>query len=132
LEIRLLADHRDDLVAGAEGFETDAQFARQAGVAPIPASSGLRTRHRLHRGGDRQLNRAIHVIAITRARTDPESCEYVRRRMEDDGKTKREASRCLKRQLARRIHKLLMTPPNPQPQTNRIRINAPIQAACLT
>jgi transposase len=119
-------------VAGAERFDTDAQFARQAGVAPIPASSGQRTRHRLHRGGDRQLNRALHVIAITRARIDPESREYIRRRTEEDGKTRREAIRCLKRHIARRIHRLLMTPTNPQPQADRIRINAPIQAACLT
>ena len=52
-------------------FPTDAHFARQAGVAPIPVSSGRKDRHRLHRGGDRQLNRALHVIAITRARHRP-------------------------------------------------------------
>src|SRR5919108_3164789 len=53
--------------AGAERFATDARFARQTGTAPIPASSGNRKRHRLHRGGDRQLNHALHTIAITRA-----------------------------------------------------------------
>jgi transposase len=51
--------------AGAERFASDAQFARMAGVAPIPASSGKTQRHRLHRGGDRQLNHALHVIALT-------------------------------------------------------------------
>ena len=55
--------------AGAKRFPTDACFARHAGTAPIPASSGNTTRHRLHRGGDRQLNRAIHIIALSRART---------------------------------------------------------------
>ncbi len=54
--------------AGAERFATDAHFARQAGVAPIACSSGQTIRHRLHRGGDRQLNHALHIIAVTRAR----------------------------------------------------------------
>lgn len=57
--------------AGAKRFPTDAHFARHAGVAPIPASSGNTQRHRLHRGGDRQLNRALHIISFSRARTDP-------------------------------------------------------------
>lgn len=117
--------------AGAERFETDAQFARQAGVAPIPASSGLRDRHRLHRGGDRQLNRALHVIAITRMRIDPATRNYIQRRIEQ-GKSRREAIRCLKRHLARHFHKLLMTPTATDPQATRIRVHAPIQAACLT
>ena len=92
--------------AGAERFPTDAHFARQAGVAPIPVSSGRRDRHRLHRGGDRQLNRALHVIAITRARIDPETRTYLERKR-SEGKTNREALRCLKRHLARHIHRLL-------------------------
>jgi transposase len=86
--------------AGAERFPTDAHFARQAGVAPIPVSSGRKDRHRLHRGGDRQLNRALHVIAITRARIDPETRAYLERKR-GEGKTNREAIRCLKRHLAR-------------------------------
>ena len=57
--------------AGAKRFPTDACFARHTGTAPIPASSGNTKRHRLHRGGDRQLNHAIHIIALSRARTDP-------------------------------------------------------------
>jgi len=118
-------------VAGAERFTTDAQFARQAGVAPIPASSGKRDRYRLHRGGDRQLNRALHVIAITRARLDPTTQQYIQRRIEQ-GKSRREAIRALKRHLARLFHRLLMTPNHPDPQAARIRIHAPIQAACLT
>lgn len=102
--------------AGAERFPTDAHFARQAGVAPIPASSGRRDRHRLHRGGDRQLNRALHVIAITRARIDPQTRSYLERKR-SEGKTNREALRCLKRHLARHIHHLLSMPqPTPTPR----------------
>lgn len=118
-------------VAGAERFATDAQFARQAGVAPIPASSGQRQRHRLHRGGDRQLNRALHVIAITRARLDPATKQYIQKRL-DNGNTRREAIRALKRHLARHFHKLLMTPRPQQNKPATTHIHAPIQAACLT
>jgi transposase len=57
--------------AGAERFRTDASFARQTGTAPIPCSSGKRTQHRLNRGGDRQLNHALHIIAVSRARPRP-------------------------------------------------------------
>jgi hypothetical protein len=63
--------------AGARRFATDACFARHSGTAPIPASSGNTTRHRLHRGRDRQLNRAIHIIALCRARNDPQTRAYL-------------------------------------------------------
>jgi transposase len=117
--------------AGAERFPTDAHFARQAGVAPIPVSSGRKDRHRLHRGGDRQLNRALHVIAMTRARIDPETRTYLERKRAE-GKTNREALRCLKRHLARRIHRLLSVPPvHPNPRT-RIQLNSAISVPCLT
>lgn len=96
--------------AGAERFPTDSHFARQAGVAPIPVSSGRKDRHRLHRGGDRQLNRALHVIAITRARIDPQTRVYLERKRAE-GKSNREALRCLKRHLARHVHRLLSAPP---------------------
>jgi transposase len=93
--------------AGAERFQSDAHFARMAGVAPIPASSGRRDRHRLHRGGNRQLNRALHIIAITRGRLDPETRAYLQRK-EAEGKSRMEAMRCLlKRHLARRYYRLL-------------------------
>jgi transposase len=92
--------------ADAERFTTDAKFARQAGTAPIPASSGKTQRHRLHRGGNRQLNKAIHIIALVRARTDPTTRAYLDRKRAE-GKTAREALRCLKRHLARRIWRLL-------------------------
>ena len=95
--------------AGAERFPTDAHFARQTGTAPIPASSGQVVRHRLHRGGDRRLNSALHMIAITKARLDPQTKAYLERKRAE-GKTKREALRCLKRLLARRVHHLLSMP----------------------
>jgi transposase len=94
--------------AGAKRFPTDACFARHAGTAPIPASSGNTQRHRLHRGGDRQLNRAIHIIALSRARTDPATRTYLDRK-HAEGKSKREAIRCLKRHIARRIWRILYT-----------------------
>lgn len=100
--------------AGAERFANDARFARQSGTAPIPASSGKTNRHRLHRGGDRQLNRALHTIALVRARTDPTTRAYLDRK-KAEGKTTREAIRCLKRHLARHIWKLLYaTSPGPR------------------
>jgi transposase len=95
--------------AGAERFVSDAHFARMAGVAPIPVSSGRRDRHRLDRGGNRQLNRALHVIAITRGRLDPETRAYLARK-EAEGKSRIEAMRCLKRHLARHYHRLLLQP----------------------
>ena len=94
-----------------------AEHPRHAGTAPIPASSGNTQRHRLHRGGNRQLNRAVHIIALSRARTDPATRAYLDRR-HAEGKTKREAIRCLKRHLARRIWHVLYTaaPPAETPQ----------------
>jgi transposase len=103
--------------AGAQRFPTDGHFARHAGTAPIPASSGNTQRHRLHRGGERQLSRAIHIIALSRARTDPATRAYLNRK-HTEGKTKREAIRCLKRHLARRIRSLLYTP-RPRPPLPR-------------
>jgi transposase len=117
--------------AGAERFPTDAHFARQAGVAPIPVSSGRKDRHRLHRGGDRQLNRALHVIAITRARIDPQTRAYLDRKRAE-GKTNREALRCLKRYLARHVHHLLSMPPTNPDRTTRIQLNSAISVPCLT
>jgi transposase len=106
--------------AGAARFPTDGHFARHAGTAPVPASSGKTQRHRLHRGGDRQLNRALHIIALSRAKTDPETRVYLDRKVAE-GKTKLEAIRCLKRHLARRIWRLLYTAQSAAPPelTNR-------------
>lgn len=88
----------------------DAAFASLAGVAPIPASSGLTTRYRLNRCGDRQLNRALHVIVLCRLRYDPDTRAYAERRRAE-GKTDREIKRCLKRYVARQLFRLLENPP---------------------
>jgi transposase len=78
-----------------ERFDTDAQLARHAGVAPLEASSGKYQRHRLDRGGNRQLNCALHRIAITQARVHPPARAYLERK-QSEGKSRREALRCLK------------------------------------
>jgi transposase len=90
----------------------EAAFARLAGVAPIPASSGQTIRYRLDRSGDRQLNRALHQIITTRRRVHQPTIDYIQRRMQQ-GKTRREAIRCLKRYLARNLYRLLENPPVP-------------------
>jgi transposase len=95
--------------AGAERYRSDACFARHAGTAPIKCSSGQRDQHRLDRGGDRQLNHALHIIAITRASHDPATKAYLERK-QAEGKTRKGALRCLKRHLARRFHHLLAVP----------------------
>lgn len=95
-------------IAGIERFATPAKLARLAGVAPIPASSGTNTRVRLDRGGNRQLNAAVHRIAVTQIRTHPPARHYLARRI-SDGKSKREALRALKRHLIRTIFNT-MTP----------------------
>jgi transposase len=87
-------------------IHSEAAFARLAGAAPVPASSGQTIRHRLDRGGDRQLNRALHTIIINRRKNDPTTIAYIQRRQQQ-GKTTREATRCLKRYLARRLYRLL-------------------------
>jgi transposase len=91
-------------------FRTDAQLARHAGVAPLEASSGKRQRHRLDRGGNRQLNCALHRIAVTQGRWHPPARAYLERK-QNEGKTRREALRCLKRQLARTVYTTLKNEP---------------------
>lgn len=93
--------------AGVKRFACDAKLARLAGVAPIPASSGRRDRHRLDRGGNRQLNCAFHRIAVTQGRVHPPAREYLARK-QAEGKSRMEALRCLKRHLVRRVWKLLI------------------------
>lgn len=89
---------------------SDAAFAMLAGTAPIAATSGqVTTRHRLNRHGDRQLNRALHVIAITRARHHEPTRTYIARRTAE-GKTPREIRRCLKRYITRELFRLLERP----------------------
>jgi transposase len=100
-------------IAGAERFTSDAKLARAGGIAPIPASSGNTNRHRLDRGGNRQINTAIHRVAVTRARCHPETQAYIARKRAE-GKTNKEALRCLKRHLTRRVWHLLQTAPATQ------------------
>jgi transposase len=85
---------------------SEAAFAMLCGVAPLPACSGKTVRHRLNRGGDRQANRALHIIALTRKRCDPITQAYVQKKTAE-GHTNREATRCLKRLIAREIYYLL-------------------------
>ena len=85
---------------------SEAGFAMLCGVAPLSASSGKTSRHRLNRGGDRQANRALHLAVITRMRLDPRTRTYVVRRTAE-GLSKREIIRCLKRYLARELFALL-------------------------
>jgi len=92
--------------ANISRFRSEACFAMHAGVAPIPASSGKTTRHRLARGGNRQLNAALHRIAITQARLPGPGRDYLHRR-HTAGNTHREALRALKRHLARTIYNTL-------------------------
>lgn len=102
--------------AGVERFRKPSSFGLQTGTAPIPCSSGQRTQHRLNRGGDRQLNHALHIIAITRAQRDPATRQYLARK-QAEGKTPKGALRSLKRHLARRFYHLLAEPPADQQQT---------------
>jgi transposase len=87
-------------------FRSEACFAMHAGAAPIPASSGKTDRHRLARGGNRQLNAALHRIAVTQTRLDGLGRTYYQRRRAQ-GDTTMEALRVLKRRLARIVFNLL-------------------------
>jgi transposase len=83
---------------------SDAAFAMLCGASPIPASSGKVVRHRLNRGGDRQANSALWTIAVCRMSYDPRTIAYVQRRTQE-GKSKLEIIRCLKRYIAREVHR---------------------------
>ena len=93
-------------VAGAERFSSDAKLAKLAGVAPLDASSGKQCRHRLNRKGNRQLNCALHRMAVTQGRWHPPARDYLARK-ERDGHSRKEALRCLKRHLARTVYRTL-------------------------
>ena len=89
----------------------EAAFARLGGVAPLEATSGqTQTRHRLSRGGGRQLNRALHTVILARTKHHQPTKDYIARRIAE-GKTKREAMRCLKRYYARHLFRLLEAAP---------------------
>src|SRR5262249_13728481 len=88
---------------------SDAAFAKLCGVSPLEASSGKTIRHRLNRGGNRDANRALHVILVVRLRRHQPTREYLARRLAE-GKSKNEIKRCLKRYIAREIFHALQTP----------------------
>ena len=94
--------------AGAARFADDARLAMHAGAAPLPASSGNRRRHRLNRSGNRQLNCALHRIAVSQGQHHPPARAYLARK-QAEGKSRKEALRCLKRHLARTVYRLLRT-----------------------
>ncbi|MER5916656.1 IS110 family transposase [Streptomyces sp. NPDC001982] len=89
-----------------ERIRSQAAFAKLAGVCPVPASSGKTDRHRLNRGGHRQLNSALYRVVIVRMRFHQPTIDYVARRTAE-GKTKQEIIRCLKRYLAREIYQMV-------------------------
>jgi transposase len=92
-----------------ERLHSEAAWAHLCGVSPLEASSGKVTRHRLNRGGDRQANRALWHIVITRLASDPRTKAYMERRVKD-GRSKREAIRMLKRYVAREVYRSLPRP----------------------
>ena len=95
-----------------ERLRSEASFAALCGVSPVEASSGKTQRHRLNRGGDRQTNCALRSIVLARLRWDQRTRDYINRRVHE-GKTKREAIRCLKRYIARELYRII-TPSSPQ------------------
>ena len=96
-------------IAGIDRFTSDAQLARLSGCAPIPVSSGRKDRHRLDPGGNRQLNHAIHMLALAKIVNDPRTAVYLAKQR-SNGKTTKEAIRSLKRHLVRRVYHLLQDP----------------------
>ena len=85
-----------------ERLKNESTFANLCGVSPLDASSGKKQRHRLNRGGDRQANSALWHIVFTRMVKDPRTRHYIERRTKD-GRTKKEAIRCLRRYVAREV-----------------------------
>jgi transposase len=118
-------------VAGVHRFAGEAQLAKHSGAAPLPASSGATQRHRLNRHGNRQLNCALHRIAVTQARMHPPARAYIARR-ESEGKGRREALRCLKRHLARVVFRILTNTAERKRCLPSTQPTAPPTAARLT
>jgi transposase len=98
--------------------KSEASFARLCGVAPVAASSGKTSRHRLNRGGNRDANRALHVLALGRMSWDERTREYVAKRTAE-GKSRREILRCLKRYLAREVYRVLLAAGTPTSSLSR-------------
>ncbi len=99
-------------------LHSEASYAALCGVSPVQASSGKTVRLRLNRGGDRQANAALYRIALSRLRWDPQTRAYLARRIAQ-GKTRREALRCLKRYIAREVYQLICEP-KPDPTASSI------------
>ena len=93
---------------GVRRFRSEAAFAMHCGVGPLEVSSGERHRHRLNRNGNRQLNAALHRVAVTQKRIHPPAQAFLERKRQE-GQGKREALRCLKRHLARVVYKTMLT-----------------------
>lgn len=94
-------------VGDVSNLRSKASFAQLSGTAPIPASSGKTVRHRLNRGGNRKLNHALYFVAVTRCRLDDETKAFMERKL-SEGKTKKEAIRCLKRHLANVVYRTMV------------------------
>ena len=97
-------------------LKSEASFASLCGVSPVEASSGKVVRHRLNRGGNRDANRALHMVCVVRMGSDRRTKRYVSRRTAE-GKSKWEIMRCLKRYIAREVYRVLLssTTVNPPP-----------------
>jgi transposase len=95
-------------VSDVRRFASKAKFAASNGSAPVPASSGRTQRHRLNRRGNRRLNRALYIIAITQARAHHPGRDYLHRK-QHEGKSHREALRCLKRRISDAVYRCLVT-----------------------
>ena len=111
-------DHAATLLLTAgdnpERLGNEASFASLCGASPVEASSGKVVRHRLNRGGDRDANRALHLICVVRMRIDERTRRYVARRTAE-GKSRREIMRCLKRYIAREVYRVLVASVSPSP-----------------
>jgi transposase len=99
----IILGHTGDI----DRFPTSGHYGRYTGSAPIAASSGPKQRHRLNPRGNRQLNRALHVAAVTQVRNDTPGRAYYRRKL-DEGKSRKEALRALKRQIAKAVYRHLV------------------------
>ncbi|MDT5047924.1 MAG: transposase [Mycobacterium sp.] len=106
-----------------ERLTSEASFAALCGVSPIEASSGKTHRRRLNRGGDRQANSALYTITIARLRWDKRTQHYVQRRVAE-GKTRREAIRCLKRYICREIYRDITLTQSPPPPASSARLTS--------
>ena len=109
-----------------ERLRSEAAFSMLCGASPVEASSGQTIRHRLNRGGDRQANAALYRVVLVRMRHHAPTRAYVERRTEE-GKSKAEIIRCLKRYVAREVYRLLQDTATsqraPPPERNDMKNN---------